>query len=243
MSAVLECRDLEAGYGAGSVVRGVSFSLAGGSVLGVLGPNGAGKTTMLMAMAGLIPLTGGQVLLDGNPLPKGRPSRANQAGLILVPDDRSLFMTLTVRENLEVARRRSRQPAESMIELFPLLGTRWNLSAGSLSGGEQQMLAVARAVIQQPRVLLIDEMSMGLAPIVVESLIPLVRRVADQSGAVVVLVEQHVRLALEVSDRAIVLVHGEVVLSGTGEQLRNDPDSLEAAYFGIRRDGDTEPAV
>jgi branched-chain amino acid transport system ATP-binding protein len=230
---VLECRDLRAGYGAGSVVRGVSLSLDGGSVLGVLGPNGAGKTTMLMAMAGIIPRTAGEVLIDGVPLPNGRPSKANDAGLVLVPDDRSLFMTLTVRENLEVARnKRSRPPAEAMIDLFPALGTRWNLSAGALSGGEQQMLAVARAVIQQPRVLLIDEMSMGLAPVIVESLIPLVRRIADGSGAVVVLVEQHVRLALEVSDRAVVLVHGEVALSGTGAQLRDDPAALEAAYLG-----------
>jgi len=234
MTAVLECRNLEAGYGAGSVVRGVSLSLEGGNVLGVLGPNGAGKTTMLMAMAGLIPLTGGEVLLDGNALPNGRPSKANSAGLVLVPDDRSLFMTLTVRENLEVARTKSRPPAESMVDLFPALGTRWNLLAGSLSGGEQQMLAVARAVIQQPRVLLIDEMSMGLAPVIVESLIPLVRRVAEETGAVVVLVEQHVRLALEVSDQAIVLVHGEVVLSGTGQQLRDDPAALEAAYLGTQ---------
>jgi branched-chain amino acid transport system ATP-binding protein len=119
-----------------------------------------------------------------------------------------------------------------MIDLFPALGERWRVTAGNLSGGEQQMLAVARALVQSPRVLLIDEMSMGLAPVVVESLLPIVRRVADDTGAVVVLVEQHVRLALEVADHAAVMVHGEIALRGAATDLSGQLEEIESAYLG-----------
>jgi branched-chain amino acid transport system ATP-binding protein len=241
MTAVFQCRDLEAGYGAGSVVRGLSLAVDGGTVLAVLGPNGAGKTTMLLAMAGLLPRQKGEVIVDGTVLRDNQPSAANRSGLVLVPDDRSLFTTLTVKENLKVANTKSGSRLEAIVvDLFPALGTRWNLAAGALSGGEQQMLAVARALIQEPRVLLIDEMSMGLAPVIVERLIPIVRRIADETGAVVVLVEQHVRLALEFADRAVVLVHGEVVLAGTASELRSDPARLEAAYLGVGQTTEAE---
>jgi branched-chain amino acid transport system ATP-binding protein len=232
MTASLQCRGLVAGYGSVKVVRQLDFEVEGGSVLAVLGPNGAGKTTVMATLAGLLPRLGGDVLVAGKLLRSGRPAAASRAGVVLVPDDRALFSTLTVRENLEAARRKSCPPARQMLELFPALETRWNLAAGALSGGEQQMLAVARAVIQQPRVLLIDEMSMGLAPVIVESLLPIVRKIADSTGAVVVLVEQHVQLALEIADRAIVLVHGHVTLSGDAKTLATQPDQLEAAYLG-----------
>ncbi|HEV7871256.1 MAG TPA: ABC transporter ATP-binding protein [Modestobacter sp.] len=230
---VLEVRGLSAGHGTVPVVRSLDLFAAAGTVLGVLGPNGAGKTTLLMTLAGLLPALGGEVLVDGTPLPHNRPARVNRAGVVLVPDDRALFTALTVRENLVIARRSGGPTIDDALDLFPALRPRLAVNAGALSGGEQQMLAVARALVQKPRVLLIDEMSMGLAPVIVEGLLPVVRRIADETGAVVVLVEQHVQLALEVSDRAIVLVHGNVVLSGDAATLAADPDALQAAYLGV----------
>ena len=182
----------------------------------------------------------GTVSVAGRELKSGRAAAASRAGLVLVPDDRALFPSLSVRDNIRAACRRRQDPSEEVLELFPALRDRWKLRAGALSGGEQQMLAVARALVQKPRVLLVDEMSMGLAPLVVEHLLPVVRRIADDSGAVVVLVEQHVGLALEVADEAIVLVHGEVVLRGSAADLLRNPDALEDAYLG--GGGRTDPA-
>ena len=230
-SAVLECRGLVGGYGAATVLRPIDLSIEKGSVLAVLGPNGAGKTTLLLTLAGLLPRLAGTVSLDGHELPSGRPGVANAAGLILVPDDRSLFPAMTVRENISIARRKTGLSINDTLELFPSLRPRLHLPAGALSGGEQQMLAMARALVQKPHALLIDEMSMGLAPVIVEDLLPVVRRIADETDAVVLLVEQHVKLALEVADRAVVLVHGQVSLTGTAAELAADPLRLEAAYL------------
>ena len=229
---VLEVRGLVAGYGHLPVVRTLDLEVEAGTVLGLLGPNGAGKTTLMMTLAGLLPRLEGEVLVDGKATPKNRPAVVNRAGLVLVPDDRALFTTLTTRENITIARRKGGPTLEDALELFPALKARLGVAAGALSGGERQMLAVARGIVQNPRVLLIDEMSMGLAPVIVEGLLPVVRRIADETGAVVVLVEQHVQLALEVADRAIVLVHGDVVLSGDASALAADPSALEAAYLG-----------
>ena len=234
MTARLDCRALECGYGAITVVRGFTLTAAAGTVVAVLGPNGAGKTTVMCTLAGLLPRLGGEVLVDGEPLRSGRPAVASRAGLVLVPDDRALFFPLSVRDNIEAARRKGSPPAKAMVELFPALESRWNVSAGACSGGEQQMLAVARALVQDPKVLLLDEMSMGLAPVIVEDLLPRVRQIADATGAVVVLVEQHVQLALEIADEALVLVHGDTVLRGRASEFTADPDHLEAAYLGTR---------
>jgi branched-chain amino acid transport system ATP-binding protein len=225
-------RGLVAGYGAVPVLRSLDLTAEAGTVLGVLGPNGAGKTTLMLTLAGLLPRLGGEVLVDGTPLRADRPAATNRAGVVLVPDDRALFTTLSVRDNIAIARRPGGPTLDEALDLFPALAPRLDVRAGALSGGEQQMLAVARGLVQKPHVLLIDEMSMGLAPVVVESLLPVVRRIADEAGAVVVLVEQHVRLALEVADRAVVLVHGDVALSGEAAALAADPAALEAAYLG-----------
>ena len=232
MTALLACRSLSAGYGKLTVVRDFELDAAAGSVVAVLGPNGAGKTTLLLTIAGLVPRLGGEVLVGEHVLVSGRPAAANRAGVVLVPDDRALFASLTVAENIAAASRKGSPTKAEVLEVFPALTARWSLRAGALSGGEQQMLAVARAMVQRPRVLLIDEMSMGLAPIIVEGLLPVVRRLADSSGAVVVLVEQHVRLALECADQAVVMVHGESVLRGPSAELAADPSRLEAAYLG-----------
>ena len=228
----LECRGLSGGRGTTVVFRDLDLSVAAGSVLALLGPNGAGKSTLLLTLAGLLPAKGGGVRVDGAPLRTGSAVAANQAGVVLVPDNRSLFMSLTVAENLEVARRRGGTSPRELLDLFPALEKRWGITAGSLSGGEQQMLAMARALIQDPTVLLVDEMSMGLAPLIVSTLFETVHQIATDHGAAVVLVEQHVKLALEVADEAAVLNHGAVVLQGTADELRSDPQRLERAYLG-----------
>ncbi|GAA4667256.1 ABC transporter ATP-binding protein [Gordonia humi] len=229
---IFECRNLSCGYGPVTVVRDIDFSASAGTVLAVLGPNGAGKSTLLNTLAGLLQRVDGEVVIDGRKLRSGRAGEANRHGVVLVPDDRALFTTLTVRENLSIAHRSGGLTVDEAVDMFPALGKRIKVSAGALSGGEQQMLAVARALTQKPRALLIDEMSMGLAPVIVEELLPVVRRIADETNAVVVLVEQHVRLALEVADEAMVVVHGGVRHRGPAQDLIGNPGLLEEAYLG-----------
>ncbi len=230
--SLFECRDLKAGYGDITIVPTFDLEADAGTVVAILGPNGAGKTTLLSTISGLLPAQEGTVSVDGQEIPNGRPAVASRAGIVLVPDDRALFTTLTVEENLKAAQGKRKTTVDSAFDLFPALVARRKVDAGNLSGGEQQMLAVARALMQEPRVLLIDEMSMGLAPVIVEQLLPMVRHIADETNAVVLLVEQHVGLALEVADRALVLVHGTVSLDGSPADLLADATLLEAAYFG-----------
>ncbi len=230
--SLFECHELKAGYGDVTIVSRFDLSADAGSVVALVGPNGAGKTTLLSTLSGLLPAQAGTISVDGRVVPNGRPAAASRAGIVLVPDDRALFTTLTVEENLKAAQGKRSTSLDGAFDLFPSLVARRKVTAGNLSGGEQQMLAVARALMQEPRVLLIDEMSMGLAPIIVEELLPMVRRIADETNAVVVLVEQHVGLAFEVADRALVLVHGTVSLDGSAADLSADPALLEAAYFG-----------
>ncbi|MDR7167360.1 branched-chain amino acid transport system ATP-binding protein [Nocardia kruczakiae] len=233
MGALLECRGLDAGYIKGSpVVRGLDLVLEAGTVTAILGPNGAGKTTVLLTVAGLQPSLGGGVLMNGQTLRKGSARTAARKGVVLVPDDRALFTGLTTRDNLALCRHRGGMTIEQVLDFFPSLAKRYKVEAGKLSGGEQQMLAVGRALMLGPRVLLIDELSMGLAPVIVEELLPIVRRVATETEAAVVLVEQHVRLALGVADHAVVLAHGAAVLSRPAAELIGDPSVLERAYMG-----------
>ena len=227
----LEVTDLAAGYGGTPVVRDLSLRVMPGRVLALLGPNGAGKTTTLLALAGLAARTHGTVAVLGHEVVPNRPRAVAKAGLALVPDDRALFRTLSVHENLRLATR-DKAAIDRVFDLFPRLRDRCKLASGLLSGGEQQMLAIGRALVQQPVVLLIDELSMGLAPTVVESLLPLIRSVADESATAVVLVEQHVRLALAVADDAIVLAHGSVALAQPAAHLLAHHDVVEAAYLG-----------
>jgi branched-chain amino acid transport system ATP-binding protein len=229
---LLEVRDLAAGYGRVTVVHPMSLSADAGGVVAVLGPNGAGKTTLLATVAGFLPSQAGSIVVAGETIKSGRPDAASRAGVALVPDDRALFPSLSVQENLRVAARRG-APVDDVVDFFPSLRTRWRLAAGQLSGGEQQMLAIARALVQRPKVLLLDEMSMGLAPVIVENLLTILRRVGEELGAVVVIVEQYVGLALEVADRALVLVHGDLVLEDSAETLRADRPRLESAYLGV----------
>ena len=232
MSARLECADLTGGYGSTVAFREVDLALEAGTVEALLGPNGAGKTTLLLTIAGLLGAHSGTVAVDGTRLKPGRASAASRSGIVLVPDNRSLFTSLTVEENLTVARHRGGPTPRDMLAVFPALEKRWTLRAGALSGGEQQMLAMARALIQQPRVLLVDEMSMGLAPLVVATLFATVKRIATEHGCAVLLVEQHVNLALQVADSATVLNRGRIALRGPAAALLADAERLEGAYFG-----------
>jgi branched-chain amino acid transport system ATP-binding protein len=231
---VLELDGLSAGYSGLPVVRDIDLTVAGGEVVALLGSNGAGKTTILSAIAGLIAPLDGEVLLDGTAIGGRSAFRLAREGVALVPEDRALFADLTTRENLRLAARRGqrRQSEERVLELLPELKKCLNRKAGLLSGGEQQMLAVGRALVGEPRVLIVDEMSLGLAPVVVERLLPVLRDVAGTLGAAVLVVEQHVALAMEVAARAYVLAHGRIVLEGDTATLRSDQDLITASYFG-----------
>ena len=233
---LLDVRNLSSGYANVPVVRDLNLHVDAGEVVALLGPNGAGKTTTLLTVSGLLKVLDGSVDVLGEPTSFGTPHKTARLGLAHVPEDRSLFFGLTVRENLRLGLRgnRSQQSAgyDRALELLPALTPLMDRRAGLLSGGEQQMLAMARALVSQPKLLLVDEMSLGLAPIIVERLLPIVRDIANETGAGVLIVEQHVHLALDVCDRAYVMSHGEIVLEGSADELKDRPDLLEASYLG-----------
>jgi branched-chain amino acid transport system ATP-binding protein len=233
MTPVLECRDLTAGYSGVPVVRGLDLTVEAGEVVALLGPNGAGKTTTLLTLAGVIPLISGAADVLGEGVPGGRPHKVARRGAVLVPDDRALFFDLTARENLRLGAGGSGDAVDLVLEYFPSLKPRMSTRAGLLSGGEQQMLAVGRALSGRPKVLMIDEMSLGLAPVIVKRMFPVVRRIADEIGAGVLVVEQHIDLALQAADRAYVLNHGEVAMTGSAAELLADRHLLQASYLGM----------
>jgi len=229
---LLSIDNLTAGHDGVPVVRDVSLSVDAGEVVALLGANGAGKTTVLRTVVGELAPIGGSVSFDGNELARQSTFRRARRGIALVPDDRALFSDLTVRENLRLARRRGAASDSEVLGILPELEKCLGRTAGVLSGGEQQMLALGRALVSRPRVLLVDEMSLGLAPVIVERLLPLLRRVASEHGSAVIFVEQHVGLALEVADRGYVLARGAVVLEGSASDLRERRALLESSYLG-----------
>lgn len=231
----LSVRKLAAGWGGVPAVRELSLEVSPGEVVALLGPNGAGKSTTLLTLAGILKPLGGETFLMGEPLEGLAPHQVARRGLALLTEDRSIFYQLTVAENLRLHRhRRSRVKQSDVLGWFPALQPLLNRKAGLLSGGEQQMLALGCKLISDPKLLMIDEMSLGLAPIVVNRLLTFIRGIADEAGTAVLLVEQHVHTALSVSDRAYVLSHGELVLTGPVEELVQRPEVLEASYFGER---------
>ena len=230
----LAVRDLSAGYRGVPVVRELNLEVRPGEVVALLGPNGAGKTTTLETIAGLNRPISGTVELSGRNV-GGEPAHVlARRSLALVPEGRALFPGLTVREHLRLAGGRGQRASreEELLEMLPELRKCLGRKAGLLSGGEQQMLAVGRALVMRPRLLLVDEMSLGLAPVVVDRLLPVVRHVADELGAGVLLVEQHVQLAVEVADRVYVLNHGRLALEGAAAPLRGERALLESSYLG-----------
>lgn len=232
MNALLEIENLNTGYNGVSVVRGLNLRVNEGEVVAMLGPNGAGKTTTLLTTSGLVPLISGDIKVFGKSVQGRRPHMIAREGLAHVPEGRSLFYQLTVAENLRLGAAKGAADIKKALGYFPALEPILDRRAGLLSGGEQQMLAMARALTVSPKLLMVDEMSLGLAPIIVERLLPILRQIATETGAGVLLVEQHVHMALQVADRAYVLSHGELAMEGKASELAKDRSLIEASYLG-----------
>jgi branched-chain amino acid transport system ATP-binding protein len=234
---VLELERIRVSYGAAPALVDLSLAIAAGELVCVVGPNGAGKTTLINAIAGLHPLEAGAMRLDGRDISHLAPHRYCDAGIAIVPEGRRLFTGMTVRENLELgayrpaARTRRAASMARVCALFPVLGERLEKPAGSLSGGQQQMVAIGRALMAEPRLLLLDEPSLGLAPLIVTALFETIRTVAA-SGVTMLLVEQNVAMALDVATRAYVLEEGRIAAEGRPEELRRRPE-IRRAYLGL----------
>ncbi len=233
---MLEVRNLQVAYGAAPALWGVSLRLKAGELLSVVGPNGAGKTTLVNTLAGILRANGGQIVLDGQDITAFAAHRFCDAGIAVVPEGRRLFTGMTVHENLELgsllpaAKAQRAASLESVLALFPALKAKLNSAAGELSGGQQQMVAIARARMARPRLLLLDEPSLGLSPLVVHEMFAAIRRVNAQ-GMSVLLVEQNVAMAMQVAARAYVLEEGRVVAEGTPQTLMERPE-IQRAYLG-----------
>jgi branched-chain amino acid transport system ATP-binding protein len=223
---------LDSGYHNGPVLHGVTLEVAPGEVVAMLGPNGAGKSTTLRAISGLIGVMEGEIRLAGSDLATMSPSARARAGIVHVPEDRGLFRGLTVAEHLRLGPRSEKLDVDAAYEYFPTLKGISSRMAGVLSGGEQQMLAMGRALARTPRVLLLDELSLGLAPLIVKSLLPVVRAYATEHRCAVLLVEQHVHLALGIADRAYLMANGVCSASYDAHVLRNDMTLVQASYLG-----------
>jgi branched-chain amino acid transport system ATP-binding protein len=233
---LLELREVTARYGPIRALHGVSLTVDEGEVVALLGANGAGKTTTLRAVSGSV-RTGGQIVFDGRPLPRRRPESVARRGVAHVPEGRGLFSELTVWENLRMGayvggdRQSLREESERVFEYFPWMSERRNQPAATLSGGEQQMLALSRALVSRPRLLMLDEPSLGLAPTVVAELFRIVRHLNEERGMTVLVVEQNANVALETAGRAYVLEVGKVALHGASDELQQH-EGIRKSYLG-----------
>ena len=235
-ATLLEVRDLRAGYGQVEVLHGVDLAVAGDEIVAVLGSNGAGKSTLNNVISGLYRPFGGRIVFEGADITGEASDRIVELGIIQVPEGRRVFPNLTVRENLELGsyrRGRARRGTnlERVIGVFPRLGERMGQIAGTLSGGEQQMLAIGRAVMAEPRLLILDEPSLGLSPILVEETFALIRQLHGE-GLAILLVEQNVMQSLAIADRAYVMENGSIALAGPAAELIENPD-LKRSYLGM----------
>jgi branched-chain amino acid transport system ATP-binding protein len=241
MSSALDLRHVSAGYGETVVLEDVDLSLAAGESISVIGRNGVGKTTLLATVMGQTTLRSGDILLDGVSIARIPPYRRANAGLGFVPQEREIFPSLSVQENLEVGARAGPWTAERIFELFPNLRERLRNMGNQLSGGEQQMLAIARALMTNPKVLLMDEPTEGLAPVVVESLAAVLLRLRSDGGLAIVLVEQNSRVALAFSQRTVVMNKGRIVYDGASAALAADASLLES-YLGVTETAPPRPS-
>jgi branched-chain amino acid transport system ATP-binding protein len=223
---VLEARKLSAGYGSVEVLRDIDLYVRAGEVVALLGPNGAGKTTTMLALSGELPRSAGEVIFNGRPAPAALHKLARR-GLSYVTEERSVFMELSTHDNLRIGR----CDIQAALELFPELQKRLRIAGGMLSGGEQQMLTLARALSRRPRLLLADELSLGLAPLIVKRLLEAVRAAADETGTGVLVVEQHARKILTYADRAYVMQRGRIVLDLTAQEARERIAEIEDSYL------------
>jgi branched-chain amino acid transport system ATP-binding protein len=229
---VLSLSGLTAGYNGSAVIRALDLEIAEGEVVALLGPNGAGKTSTLRAISGIIRPLAGTIRLGGDDLARRSPTARAQLGIAHVPEGRGIFFGLTVAEHFRLGSPRERLDADLAYQYFPALVELADRRAGLLSGGQQQMLALGRALARKPKLLMLDEMSLGLAPVIVERLLPVVSAYGKESGCAVLLVEQHIEIALAVADHAYVLSHGELVVHERAEVLRNDHQLILSSYLG-----------
>jgi branched-chain amino acid transport system ATP-binding protein len=236
---MLEVRNIRVSYGAAAAIHGVSLVVEQGDLVVIVGPNGAGKTTLVNALAGLHPIDSGTLTMDGRSLSQLLAHRYCDAGIALVPEGRRLFTGLSVKENLELgsyragARARRAESMKEVCAIFPMLGQRLDALAGTLSGGQQQMLAIARALMARPRLLLLDEPSLGLAPAIVLEMFRVIRQI-NSRGVAVLLVEQNVAAALDIARRAYVLEGGRIVAQGAPRELAAQPH-IQRAYLGLHQ--------
>ena len=234
---MLEVRDLQVAYGAAPALWGVSLDVRAGEMVCVVGPNGAGKTTLINALAGILRARGGRIVFEGRDITELPPHRFCEAGIAIVPEGRRLFTGMSVLENLELgsylpaAKAKRKDSLEAALALFPVLREKLASPAGELSGGQQQMVAIARALMARPRLLLLDEPSLGLSPLIVHAVFAAIRKI-NAEGVSVLLVEQNVVMAIEVSSRAYVLEEGRIVAEGEPDALLARPE-IQRAYLGV----------
>jgi branched-chain amino acid transport system ATP-binding protein len=229
---VLQLEALSAGYDKAAVVRDLDLHVGPGEIVALLGPNGAGKTTTLRAISGIVRPMSGVIRVDGADVARRSPAARARLGIAHVPEGRGVFFGLTVAEHFRLGHRGERLDAEIAYDHFPALADLKDRRAGLLSGGEQQMLALGRALARRPHLLLLDEMSLGLAPIIVERLLPVVAAYARESGCALLLVEQHIQIALAIADRGYVLSHGELVMHESAGVLGADHQLILSSYLG-----------
>ena len=236
--ALLQIRNLESFYGPIVAIRGVSLDVPKGGIVAVLGANGAGKTTLLRTISGIMDPEKGEIRLSGEPIERGNPDRIVRKGIVHVPEGREVFPLLTVGENLAMGAYTRHDDAvdedlEMVFGYFPILGERLRQAAGTLSGGDQQMLAIARGLMARPKVMLLDEPSLGLSPILVRDIFSIIRRLNEERGVAMLVVEQNARAALDVADYGYVMEVGRIVMDGPAERLRRSRD-IQEFYLGAR---------
>lgn len=235
---MLEILDVHAGYGNSDILKGIRMQISPGEIVALIGANGAGKTTTLMAISGIVPVRSGEIRFLQRPIHQLKANAIVTAGITQVPEGRRIFPLLTVMENLDMGailrknKSEIKKDLEYIFDIFPILANRRRQAGGTLSGGEQQMLAISRAIMARPRLLLLDEPSLGLAPLVVNHIFEMIKKINRQNGTTILIVEQNANLALKLAHRGYVMENGRITLSGASEILLED-EGVKDAYLGV----------